>query len=450
MLSEKVERLLDSLAAFGIVGSPSGSNPSVSNAANAQEIFESLEKCIEYEDGVGDPIISVQDFAAFKIKYDHFVLNHDGKIEEIIVHLVSPYLKLCFSDDYILLNSEKHKWLKTNEYPFNDKAPELFSIPKFMFEKRTKTSNALFSKKCGICSSVDFYSSIFILDGKIELNPFEFYKVVSMMKNLVRFSKVGTRGLIFNLSDAWLIEMNGIGDVLSVIKLKFTQPGSFNLVKNFFSVRSEYFNCLESVCSIFDVNKPVEFISKGSTCNVFRLENNQVLKFCFKSDLNDNLRWLQDEVLFFERVKSCAKIHNYFMLPIQYYMRKNYGALLLPEVGDSFNNMIKGMDTAAIRFFLYQIIEVLARIHLLGIEHGDSRIHNVLFVKSSSSWKFIDARPTEAVFNSKRDWIKFKHSLKENWHNNGVFKDQFNKYFTGVKHRDIEEQLEIVKEVFLF
>jgi hypothetical protein len=383
-----------------LVLSPAHLAIKVTKLLKAQQ--DCYNKLIEPLDGSGTPMLNSAEQSLVAAVHS----------EAAMVARLTPYLWRCLcgpgSPFYrSLVNSETKKWLEVEpgEGQLNQK-PDLWLGPGYIVEVLPAPANtdgnaaeeeavairtevkAAHDTKCipyifGKPASQHWFDSVFPLAAKLSLTDTAIGEEMIYLKHLSDTSHPFSRGMAYDKEKFVLLKC--VNKKISWrLEGYWTQRGSFERIRDFFSAESQWEIAIRRCCAILAI-QPVRYLGCGGTARVIEVRcQGQLL--ALKTVLEPHIEQMADEYCRLRgliRGQSSASIRSVLPDAVGSHIElldKSAAAFLISPIGESIERKVVLKSQKS---FL-PIFMALRILHTNGQRHGDPRLPNLLWRKRSS------------------------------------------------------------------
>jgi hypothetical protein len=326
----------------------------------------------------------------------------------------------------VLVNSEEYPWLAASEYVKNDKKPDLFVCDAAMYVKRDEPGDLdgrLHAMRIdesatefifGAVAHSVLRDSVYILESKLKLTPSAFGELLEKLALMCTRDRPVVRGMLFGPQDFWLVECEGVVVVERTIG-KWVQPGSADLIMNFFAPQSVWERVLRAACAHYEV-VPVAgmaFLGFGGNGRVFRVApSGSSVTAVTASRTTDRAM----KIVLADKVRA---------LEIEHFRMLDGNAAIIQHTGNVFHAVEDGkLLGAAVLMDLgwpvtreearkqpELVVGALQALHISGATHGDPRLANLVRVGRALKWIDLVAAQGSVAFLVIDDMVILCRSL---------------------------------------
>lgn len=215
------------------------------------------------------------------------------------------------------------------------------------------------------------------------------------------------KGVVYDAEEFRLVTSTD-STITKTTVAKWTDAGSYDLMKNFLSVQDPWDSCLYQLCSDLNVTIPVVsdtvgtvekssfFLGSGAFGRVYKVNNitNNAL-FALKiviTNVESNLEKVYGE---YELLMKAQKkphvipiVNDSFRQGSMKFKDKNvyYAGYLMNAIGTSIIESKTTKTTKVTNTTIYKLLTSLHALHKNGISHGDARIYNAVLIDEVVYW----------------------------------------------------------------
>ena len=353
--------------------------------------------------------------------------------DEFLSLKVTRYLQRLFKkSDLILVNCEDIKWIETiYEHSDNYMKPDFLLIKKGLQQDCPETGSRPLRALRRLPENKDVVYSfgklsdwrirdciVAVIDCKVDgLKPRDFGRLVSYLQHLTREDNKSTfYGMVCDSTDVWLVTCTE-GMVDTHIHTKWTNPGSAQLIRTFFSQRNDWCCLLDHCCAMLAVQLDTNcaVLGCGSRGRIFRVRTKDGSLCAMKIVHSLNAETIAGVELELEALRSIKAAGGnivtvvgsptYFIDPLSEEVTGI--GYLMAEAGV----VVTEKECSNQPSLIVDIFQELYTLHRLRKFHGDPRIPNIIRYNDVLLW--IDAMRISIHDPTKKEFPDYvKHDVK--------------------------------------
>lgn len=306
----------------------------------------------------------------------------DFENERAFVDWLLRRLGTCLDERafHCFVNSEDHPWLRPLEAKTSghEKKPDFWRAPRYAVRVVTRNDGVpTGAPRLG----TTWLDSVFVIGAKKEpISETAIGEVIASLQILNGRTEQPAFGAVVCPTEVHLLTSNA-GWLAQRVVAQWTQPGTLQLLRDFFSRQSRWEIAVQYFCTAAGV-RPVRALGAGASARVVEVLDQQGDCWALKVVLKDASHLLT------EHTRLCALVDG----------AGPKLARVLPERVSTLFNMLKCGELAASAYLLQPVGVPIARetaqleaawqalrtLHIHGVVHGDARLPNVIRVDRRS------------------------------------------------------------------